>query len=198
MRPAAGPAGPAALPDDQATVQRSAGEAPTAITPSAPASSVLPDLTLDFAAGIGSIRPPAGTPALPTRTVQTSGRDAPAMTLARPTVAASSPVPATTTINFPAAAGGLRGSTMGGSLGQGSVGPTVQTASAGGAGPTGSTSATVVQRIDGSAPSLVPATETQSEGDLEELAKALFPRFQRQLRMQYVHEREARGLPFDI
>jgi len=56
----------------------------------------------------------------------------------------------------------------------------------------------VIQRVDGSAPPVVSANESRSEGDLEELAKELFPRIQRQLRMQYVHEREARGLPFDI
>jgi hypothetical protein len=36
-----------------------------------------------------------------------------------------------------------------------------------------------------------------SRDDLDELARAIFPKIQRQLRMEYVYEREARGLPFD-
>jgi hypothetical protein len=60
------------------------------------------------------------------------------------------------------------------------------------------TATAIVQRADGAAP---PPPDDEGEGrsesDLEELARALFPRFQRQLRMEYVYEREARGLPFD-
>lgn len=126
-------------------------------------------------------------------------RDAPAMTLAR-------------------FAGPVAGSTSG----SGSAGQAAMVLPAGSAGPSpgivgappsvqASTAATlaapalaptataVVQREDAAAPP-APAEGQgpgRSEGDLEELARALFPRFQRQLRMEYVYEREARGLPFD-
>ena len=60
------------------------------------------------------------------------------------------------------------------------------------------TATAVVQRAD-TAPPAAPAEaegEGRSDGELEELARALFPRLQRQLRMEYVYELEARGLPF--
>jgi hypothetical protein len=59
------------------------------------------------------------------------------------------------------------------------------------------TATAIVQRADGAAPPADEEAEGRSEGELEELARALFPRIQRQLRMEYVYEREARGLPFD-
>ena len=60
------------------------------------------------------------------------------------------------------------------------------------------TATAVVQRADvAPAPSPAPSGPDRSDGELEELARALFPRFQRQLRMEYVYEREARGLPYD-
>jgi len=60
------------------------------------------------------------------------------------------------------------------------------------------TATAVVQRADAApAPSPAASEPDRSEGELEELARALFPRFQRQLRMEYVYEREARGLPYD-
>lgn len=123
------------------------------------------------------------------------------MTLARPPTPAPA-APATTTIHFPAASGGAGGSILGGSIvgpaASGAFGPIVQATPGGPFGASGQASGPVVQRIDGSAPPPPDDGGGQSEGELEELAKALFPRFQRQLRMEYVHEREARGLPFDI
>jgi len=60
------------------------------------------------------------------------------------------------------------------------------------------TATAVVQRADAApGPSPAPSEPDRSDGELEELARALFPRFQRQLRMEYVYEREARGLPYD-
>ncbi|HSL32411.1 MAG TPA: hypothetical protein VK871_02105 [Candidatus Limnocylindrales bacterium] len=55
----------------------------------------------------------------------------------------------------------------------------------------------VVQRIDGAAPAAPVESEGQSEGDLDDLARKLFGRFQNRLRAELIYEREAKGLTFD-
>ena len=62
------------------------------------------------------------------------------------------------------------------------------------------TATAVVQRIEG-APPAAPADEEsgeQSDNELDELARKLFGRFRNQLRYEYIYEREAKGLTFDI
>jgi hypothetical protein len=58
---------------------------------------------------------------------------------------------------------------------------------------------TVVQRVDGAAPSPTAASGDagHSETELDELARALFGRIRGHLRSEVIHEREARGLTFD-
>jgi len=59
------------------------------------------------------------------------------------------------------------------------------------------TATAVVQRQDSAPAGPAPVPSPGSTNDLDELARAIFPKIQRQLRMEYVYEREARGLPFD-
>jgi hypothetical protein len=58
---------------------------------------------------------------------------------------------------------------------------------------------TVVQRVDGAAPSPTAASGDagHSDTELDELARALFGRIRTHLRTEVIHEREARGLTFD-
>ena len=122
----------------------------------------------------------------------------PTMTLAHPSAGTqpSGAAQGSTTIHFPAATSGL----VPGISATPPSPPVVQTQPAAAPATVPVLAPTItanVQRIDGS-PSPDPApAEGQSESDLEELARALFPKFQRQLRMEYIYEREARGLPFD-
>jgi hypothetical protein len=75
--------------------------------------------------------------------------------------------------------------------------PVVQASRDGGASGLPDITATpVVQRVDGAAPA-APSEDDQSDGQLDELAQALFSRIQGRLRAEVIHEREARGLTFD-
>jgi len=131
-------------------------------------------------------------------TVQTSRRE-PQMTLARPQAGAqaSTSAPFGAPISYAAGAGQVPGivATPGApTTVQMTPAQALQT-------PVLAPTATaVVQRQDAS-PAAAPAPDggglPGSAGDLDELARALFPKFQRQLRMEYVYEREARGLPYD-
>jgi hypothetical protein len=131
-------------------------------------------------------------------TVQTSRRE-PQMTLARPQSAAQAPTsaPFDAPISYAAGSGQVPGivATPGApTTVQMTPAQALQT-------PVLAPTATaVVQRQDAS-PAPAPAPDggglPTSAGDLDALARALFPKFQRQLRMEYVYEREARGLPYD-
>jgi hypothetical protein len=129
--------------------------------------------------------------------VQTSRREAPSMALARPQAVVGAPA----AIPYGAGATPLAGIAPPARAIVADAAPqVVQTTVAGvQPGPLVVPAATaVVQRAD-SAPPAAPAEaegEGRSDGELEELARALFPRLQRQLRMEYVYELEARGLPF--
>jgi hypothetical protein len=119
------------------------------------------------------------------------------MTLARPTISGQpgGQTAGSTTIHFPAATSGV----IPGITASPPSPPVVQTqpATPASAPVLAPTITANVQRIDGSPPPVPAPDEGHSESELEELARALFPKFQRQLRMEYVYEREARGLPFD-
>ncbi len=75
--------------------------------------------------------------------------------------------------------------------------PVVQASRATGASPLAVTATPVVQRVDGAAPSAPSAPAERSEAELDELARSLFGRIRNQLRTDVLHDREARGLPFD-
>jgi hypothetical protein len=120
------------------------------------------------------------------------------MALARPSAGGtlSGPTSGSTTIHFPAATSGV----IPGITATPPSPPVVQTQPAAGPETAPVLAPTItahVQRIDGSPSPTAEPEDGRSESDLEELARALFPKFQRQLRMEYVYEREARGVPFD-
>jgi hypothetical protein len=62
------------------------------------------------------------------------------------------------------------------------------------------TATAVVQRVEGAPPAAPDNEESgeQSDNELDELARKLFGRFRNQLRYEYIYEREAKGLTFDI
>ena len=145
------------------------------------------------AAGVPSAIDAGGAPAQPG--VQASRRDPAPMTLARP---AAAPAPAATTAPSPIAYASGAGQVPGIVAAPGGTTVVQMTPAQALATPVLAPTATaIVQRADSPAPAPAPAPSGRSDGELEELARALFPRFQRQLRMEYVYEREARGLPFD-
>jgi ribonuclease E len=139
-------------------------------------------------------------PRSPAPAVQTSRRDTPSMTLARPSVTAAPSAAAGSASSSPIAYSSGSGQVPGIVAGPGSPTVVQMTPAQALATPVLAPTATaVVQRAD---PTPAPAgpvpTPYPTQGaELDELARALFPKFQRQLRMEYVYEREARGLPFD-
>jgi len=76
--------------------------------------------------------------------------------------------------------------------------PAVQTSTARASAGLPAFSATpVVQRVDGAAPAAPDGGGAHSDSELDQLAKALFPRIKNHLRAEVIHEREAKGLTFD-
>ncbi|MEI7744521.1 MAG: hypothetical protein WCK58_12335 [Chloroflexota bacterium] len=188
------PAGPA-MPGEIVFPARGAA-------PGTPAASVaIPDM-----ARRATVRTPAaswstsGSRAAP---ASSSGGRAPiaqrSMALARPSVAAAAAAAASSPAAVPAASA-ARSITAAAPTAAPAV--TVQTSPASGGGSglaAGLTTTPVVQRVDGAAPA--PAAGdgggSHSDTELDELAQALFGRIRTHLRLEVIHEREAKGLTFD-
>lgn len=195
------------------------GPAAAAVPAAVPAQDVVPLQRLSSASTAPAFTAPA--PAMPTEIhLPTPGGGTPGRTfIPEPPVSAGLGVPTAPSPAGPSAPWSpRRGTSAAPALAlprAAAATPVVQTArassqaasssqasgSAGAAAPTVQRSVTIDEmtaNVQPAAPAGGGTAAPQTEADLDQLADALFGRIRRQLRSEVIHEREARGLTFDV